>query len=84
LPAPEGPTIEVTFPSGTPVFTPLRISTPPVVYHRLETLILRPTLEHFPSQVGVETVIEGIGVMSKSLVVGEGELHTTNYRVEAL
>ena len=63
LPAPDGPTIEVMLPSGTPALTPLRISTPPAVYRRLEIFTLSRTLEHFPSQVGVEAVIEGIGVV---------------------
>ncbi len=63
MPAPDGPTIEVMLPSGTPALTPLRISTPPAVYRRLEIFTLSRTLEHLPSQVGVETIIEGVGVV---------------------
>ena len=81
LPAPDGPMIEVILPSGTPASTPLRISTTPAAYRRLEIFTLSLMLEHFPSQVGVEAIIEGVGVVGEGFVVGKGELHPTDYRV---
>jgi len=45
---------------------------------------LSPTLENFPAQIGVESIVESIGVIGEDLVVGEGELHPADYSVEAL
>ena len=84
MPAPDGPMMEVILPSGTPALTPLRISIPPAVYRRLEISTLSLSLEHLPSQVGVEAVIEGVSVAKEGFIVGEGKLHPTDYRVEAL
>ncbi len=39
-----------------------------------------PTLERLPAQVGVEAVVEDVGVAGEGLVVGEGELHPPDYR----
>src|SRR5215212_3933579 len=85
FPAPEGPTTAVTSPSGTSASTPVRISVPPATYRRLRTSSLgRPKLEGLPPQVGVEAIVERVGVARERMVVGQRELHAAHDGVQAL
>src|SRR5215211_377906 len=41
-------------------------------------------LEHFPPKVGVETIVEGVGVAGEYLVVGQRELHPAHDNIQSL
>src|SRR5215212_5145295 len=85
FPAPEGPTTAVTSPAGTRASTPARISVPPASQRSLRTSILgRCKLAGLPPQVGVEAIVEYVGVTRECLVVGKGELHTAHDGVQTL
>src|SRR4028118_842517 len=73
LPAPEGPTTAVILPSGTSASTPPRISAPPTAYRSPRTRIFgRAKLERLPAQVGVEAIVEDVGVAGGGLAGGGG------------
>src|SRR5215210_653963 len=85
FPAPEGPTTAVTSPSGTSASTPVRISVPPAAYRIPRTASLgRPKLEGLPPQVGVEAIVERVGVARERMVFGQRELHAAHDGVQAL
>src|SRR5215210_1232997 len=85
FPAPEGPTTAVTSPSGTSASTPVRISVPPAAYRIPRTASLgRPKLEGLPAQVGVEAIVERVGVARERMVVRQRELHAAHDGVQAL
>src|SRR5919106_1406253 len=85
FPAPDGPTTAVISPSGIPASTPLRISTPPTTYRSPRTSILgRSKLEGLTPQVGVEAVVECVGVFRERMVVGQSELHAAHDDVQPL
>src|SRR5687768_16298675 len=85
FPAPEGPTMAVTSPSGTNASTPARISAPPTAYRSPRTSILgRSKLEGLTLQVDVEAVVECVGVFRERMVVGQSELHATHDGVQPL
>src|SRR5215212_12008075 len=85
LPAPEGPTTAVTSPSGTSASTPARISVPPTPYRSLRTSILgRSKLERHPLQVGVEAIVEYVGVFYEGVIVRQRELHPAHDGVQTL
>jgi hypothetical protein len=85
LPAPDGPTTAVISPSGTRAWTPASICAPPTAYPSLRTSILgRSKLERYPSEVGVEALVEDVGVFHEGVVVGQRELHPTHDGVQAL
>src|SRR5215210_5507308 len=95
LPAPEGPATAVIRPPITEASIPVRISTVPTAYRSPDTWTLgQPSgespvglmperkLEHLPAQVGVQTIVEGVGVGDQGVVVGKDKLHPPHDRVQ--